>query len=78
MGMVAKDVKEWLNTVPDDHLIAIDDGGMLLVDVDEKEDDVYLEIGGIPDEEEEPEMHCPCGNLDCTVCRGNPDWRPGA
>ena len=75
MGMIAKDVKEWLQTIPDDHVIAIDDGGMLLVDIDEKDDDVYLEIGGIP-EEEQPETHCPCGNLDCTVCRGNPDWRP--
>jgi hypothetical protein len=25
----------------------------------------------------EPETHCPCGDLDCTVCGGNPDWKKG-
>ncbi len=25
----------------------------------------------------EPEKHCPCGNLDCNVCGGNADWKPG-
>lgn len=38
-----------------------------------KKEDGTLWHGSIPEEE----THCPCGNLDCIVCGGNANWKPG-
>ena len=48
--MKATELKRWLATISDDSFIAIDDGGLALVELDEKgmEADAYLEVGGIP------------------------------
>ena len=44
--MKARGVREWLATLGDDAEVAIDDGGLMLVLVDNP--DVYLEVGGVP------------------------------
>jgi hypothetical protein len=53
--MLQKEVMKWLKTIPEDSGIAIDDGGLALVelDADNDETDNYIEIGGIPQDEEE-------------------------
>lgn len=57
MGIIASELKEWLSTIPDDHVIAIDESGALLVDINETKDDVSFEVGGIPlDERHYPWM----------------------
>jgi len=49
MAMDAKDLKAWLNTIPDDHLIAV--GGLTLIDCANRE--VYCEVGGEREDEDE-------------------------
>ena len=44
--MNAGQVREWLAGLNDDTDVAIDDGGLILVLVDNP--DVYLEVGGVP------------------------------
>lgn len=46
MAMTAKKVKEWLATIDDEKMVAIDEGGLTLVVKGERS---YLEIGGIPE-----------------------------
>jgi len=46
MAMMARDVKEWLDTVQPDSAVAIDDGGLRLVEV--RDPDCWLEVGGLP------------------------------
>ena len=59
--MIAKnELKAWLNTLPDDSSVAIDDGGLTLVEIDSSTEETgnYIEIGGTPvedDEDLEPE-----------------------
>lgn len=63
--MIAKtELRRWLEALPDDAGVAIDDGGLCLVEIDAsgRQTDAYMEIGGIPDEETadeaaEPEAH---------------------
>jgi len=43
--MKAIEVKNWLQDIPDDSDIAIDEGGLCLVEVGTK---AYIEIGGEP------------------------------
>lgn len=51
MAMEAKEIKEWLATVADDKMIAIDEGGLTLMVKGERS---YIEVGGIPlDEDQE-------------------------
>jgi len=50
-----KELQDWLNTLPDDADIGIDDGGMLLVTA--ADDDAYLEVGGVPADEEGSKEH---------------------
>lgn len=45
MAMQAKEIKEWLNGIDDERMIAIDDGGLSLV---VKGEFSYCEVGGIP------------------------------
>jgi hypothetical protein len=45
----------WLKTLRPDHQVAIDDGGLTLVEIapDGRPTDAYWEIGGLPGEDEE-------------------------
>ena len=54
--MQQREVMEWLKTIPKDSGIAIDDGGLCLVELGgsgSEETGNCIEIGGIPLEEEE-------------------------
>ena len=54
--MSVKDVREWLSTLPDDANVAIDHGGLALVEVD---GEAYIEVGGIPqDDVKLPVLKC--------------------
>src|SRR5262245_8971437 len=76
--MSKKTIVDWLRTVPDDADIAIDEGGLTLVVVN---DEGWLEVGGMPDEDEdedEPESEvfegrCPdCGSWE--AAEGKERW----
>lgn len=49
MAISAKEVIRWLRTLDQDAEIAIDDGGLTLVEID---GEAYLEVGGFPDPDE--------------------------
>lgn len=50
--MTKKEIQEWLDTLDDDATVAIDEGGLCLVEVEEGEETgSYFEVGGIPEEE---------------------------
>jgi hypothetical protein len=51
MAMFVEDIKAWLNTLDDDTLVGIDDGGLCLQETTNTEN--YLEVGGIPEEDDE-------------------------
>jgi len=51
MAMLKQDLKKWINSIPDNSEIGIDDGGLTLQVVNHPE--IYLEVGGIPEEETE-------------------------
>lgn len=51
MAMTVKEIREWLNSLAADELVAVDDGGLTLVVVGDER--VYCEVGGIPEEEED-------------------------
>lgn len=52
--MTKTEVKDWLDSLPDDSDIAIDDGGLALVEVrDGKETGAYCEVGGTPEDTED-------------------------
>lgn len=58
--MEVKEVKRWLNTIPDEMMIGVDDGGLSLSIIHPLalvETGEYCEIGGIPTEEEAEENH---------------------
>lgn len=53
--MSKQEVLDWINTLDDDSGIAIDEGGLSLVEIDGdgNETDAYLEVGMTPEEEDE-------------------------
>ena len=51
MASTKAELTNWLATFKDEDLIAIDEGGLALVLVGQ-ENEAYLEIGGIPEDEE--------------------------
>ena len=51
MAMSVKEIKEWLNTLNENDAVGVDDGGLCLQSFNDP--DAYLEIGGMPDEEDE-------------------------
>ncbi len=51
MAMPVKEIREWLDTLNDDDLVGVDDGGLSLQVVDDPGS--YCEIGGIPEEDED-------------------------
>lgn len=53
--MISKaEAKRWIDTIPDDSGIAIDEGGLCLVEIDAHgvETGACLEVGGIPEEDD--------------------------
>lgn len=57
--MQKKEIMEWLQVLPDDALVAVDDGGLALLVVEpgkgghiDAQKSIYLEVGGVPEEEE--------------------------
>lgn len=56
--MTVKEVRRWLTTLRDDSDIAIDEGGLTLVEISAgtQETGAYLEVGGIPDDQKEIQM----------------------
>jgi hypothetical protein len=52
MAATKKEIQEWLDYFDDDDLFGVDEGGLALRSVDNPR--AYFEIGGIPEEEEEP------------------------
>ncbi len=51
--MSKKQLERWLKTLPKDSDIAIDDGGLQLIEIDTDGEETgdYLEIGGKPEDE---------------------------
>ena len=47
MAIAIEDLKRWLDTLPKRGTVAIDEGGLTIVCVEEK--DAYIEVGGDPD-----------------------------
>lgn len=52
MAIKVGEVRMWLQGLSDEDLIAVDDGGLALVVVGRES---YIEVGGIPDEQESDE-----------------------
>lgn len=63
----AKELGEWIATLSPDTQLAVDDGGLTIVEVN-NERDIYFEIGGTPDEDD----LCECGREqeDCATFDG--------
>jgi hypothetical protein len=55
MACAVKDLIEWLKTLPEDAGVAVDDGGLTLVELDDDGEETgnYHEVGGIPLDEDE-------------------------
>lgn len=53
--MTVTEVKLWLDTLYPDSSVAIDDGGLTLVEIEAngEQTESYLEIGGTPTEDED-------------------------
>jgi hypothetical protein len=49
MSMLRNDLIAWLNTLPEDCEVGVDDGGLTLQVVNDDEPLRYIEIGGIPE-----------------------------
>ena len=49
--MSLQEVKEWINTLDNHNYVAIDDGGLAIIELtpDGEETGAYCEIGGTPD-----------------------------
>ena len=47
----AKTLRSWVNLLKDDEYVYIDEGGLTLY-LDSDKEEVYLEVGGNPEEEE--------------------------
>lgn len=55
MAMPKKEIREWLDALDDDAVIGIDEGGLSLVVQGFEE--IYCEVGGMPEEDEVVD-HC--------------------
>jgi hypothetical protein len=49
--MTAGELRRWLDTIDPEETIAVDDGGLTLVLV--SDENVYMEVGGLPDDEDD-------------------------
>lgn len=61
MSLTAKELKEWINSLPSGTSVGIDEGGLTLQVVGNPE--VYLEIGGLPEDED--------GTIYCQACESD-------
>jgi hypothetical protein len=61
MAITVKELREWLDAIPQDALIGVDDGGLTLQVADDA--NAYIEVGGLPESSE--------GNL-CPGCESKP------
>lgn len=52
MAMSVEEIREWLDTLNENDLVGVDDGGLALRVVGD--DESYCEIGGMPEDEVEP------------------------
>ena len=50
MSIMVSDLENWLSMLKPDAEVAIDEGGLVIVEVG---GDAYLEVGGIPDGDDE-------------------------
>lgn len=48
MAIQVQELKAWLDNLQDEEVVAIDDGGLILVVVDDPAS--FIEIGGIPED----------------------------
>ena len=56
--MTVKEVTEWLDNISDDNHIAVDEGGLTLVEVEsfaKGEYYNYIEVGGTPEDDDDDE-----------------------
>jgi len=52
MAMRKSEIQGWLDTIPGDPMIAIDEGGLTLIQIGPNSGSVWCEVGGEPEEEE--------------------------
>jgi len=52
MAEKAKDIIRWLKTLPEEEIVGIDEDGLSIITT---RPDVYFEIGGFPEEDEDEE-----------------------
>ena len=73
--MTARNVKAWLETLAPDRNVAMDEGGLQLVELDSRGQPTgaYLEIGGIPAADE---IHAASEPFRCPTC-GAFNAKPG-
>lgn len=65
--MDVKQIREWMATLPDDAEIGVDDGGLCLR---VEGNDAYLEIGGMPQGDDEELCECGRRPQDCKTFDG--------
>jgi hypothetical protein len=53
MMMPVKEIREWLDFLPDDAQVGIDEGGLSLVLAGSPT--IYIEVGGLPSSDDEPQ-----------------------
>lgn len=76
MAIAAGDLKKWLNDVDDNQGVAVDDGGLALVVVDDQS--ICIEVGGLPDDDDTDEWIgisgcCPVCGETVTITGRTPD-----
>jgi len=49
MAISVRELREWAKSLPDDADVAVDDGGLVLVEV---AGEAWLEVGGEPEQQE--------------------------
>lgn len=56
MALSVTDLKAWIETLGPENAVAVDDGGLTLVEIapNGEETGAYLELGGIPEDHPNP------------------------
>jgi hypothetical protein len=57
VAIKVKQLRKWLGTLDDNELVCVDDGGLILESV--RKPEIYIEVGGEPDEWGEEEGEYP-------------------
>jgi hypothetical protein len=52
MAVSKKELQRWVNTLPDDAQVGVDEGGLTLCVVGDA--DTYYEVGGLPEDDDSP------------------------